>query len=457
MRYTTRIIVPPRIRRSGPPGSPGGAYGPQVLGMRRTFGFGDRLGVATPAHLAVAAAHPEFAPVFAQQSVEEMTLTARTPADVMGGAARVASAARLRQPWGADADRLHTAQEVANAAEAGFTCFTFDPYRFVQSGVDALDASELQGAVDALVAVGDLTDHWSEPYLDRTIDLPGGHRLRIGLEPLQRAVARYLPAIVHCVRLSSALARSSQGRPLEVEVALDRVDAPATALDHLFIGLELEARGVKLTGLALRHTEGFGVEDAEGTAASRYEQALREHVAVAEFCGPYKLCFYEGPDPMTVYPIIGRTCGEALHVKSSAASYLAALRVAAQVDPEWFCRGGRAQHQPGRGGCGVRGPTLHPGAGGRVASKLPGRTCQRLAGRPAGTSMPGRRLWVRADLSPRRRATCLPGDAPRTTGTTGWPVPRNHWCLFRSANRVVKRGVSAGKRDEVGSRSDRSE
>ena len=336
MRYTTRIIVPPRIRRSGPPGSPGGAYGPQVLGVRRTLGLGDRLGVATPAHLAVAATHADFAPVLAQQSTGEMTQTGRTPADVLGSAARAVSAARYRQPWGADADRLRTAQEVAVAAEAGFTGFTFDPSELVTAGVREMTAAELQAAVDMLVAQGDLTDHWAEPYLDRTIDLPGNHRLRIGLEPLQRAVVRYLPALVHCARLSSAVTRESQGRPFEIEVALDQVDEVASPLEHLFIGLELEARGVRLTGLALRWTSGR-LEPGTGRATwEACEQTLREHAAVAEFCGPYKLCFYDGTEAAELYPVIGRVCGEALHVKTSAGSYFEALRVTAQIDPELF-------------------------------------------------------------------------------------------------------------------------
>ena len=336
MRYTTRIIVPPRVRRSGPPGSPGGAYGPQVIGVRKTFGFGDRLGAATPAHIAVASAHPEFAPVFAQQSIRELTLTARTPADVAGSAARAVSAARFRQPWGADADRLTTAQQVSDAADAGYTCFTFDPGGLVRRGVAEFDAKALQQAVDELVASGDLPDHWTEPYLDRTIGLSGNHQLQIKLEPLQRAAVRYLPAIVHCARLSSALARASQGRSFEIEVTLDAVDTPATAVDHLFIGLELEARGVRLTGLALQHGTGSAAVSEDAATLAAFEQTLQEHAAVAEFCGPYKLCFYDVSDPAKIYPIIGRVCGEALHAKSSGASYLEALRVVAQIDPELF-------------------------------------------------------------------------------------------------------------------------
>ena len=335
MRYTTRIIVPPRIRRSGPPGSPGGAYGPQVLGVRRTLGLGDRLGVATSGHIAVAAAHPEFAPVFAQQSVQEMSATGRAAADVVSSAARAVSAARFRLPWGANADRLCTAQEVADAAEAGFTMFTFDLAEFVRPGVQAMEPAALQSAVNEMVAGGDLPDHWAEPYLDRTIDLPGGHQLRVTLEPLQRAVVRYLPAILHGARLSSALARSNQGRPFEVEVALDTVSAPVSTLEHLFIGLELEARGVRMTSLALPYAD-RAAAGRGGAVTETFEQQLREHAAVAEFCGPYKLSFDEALHPASIYPVLGRVCGEALHLKTSAASYVEALRVLAQVEPGLF-------------------------------------------------------------------------------------------------------------------------
>lgn len=331
MRYTTRIIVPPKVRRSGPPGSPGGAYGPQVLGVRKTMGFGDRLGVATSAHIAVATAHPDFAPVFAQQSAREMALLTRTPADVVGSAARAVSAARFRQPWGADADRLQTAQQVADAAEAGFTLFTFDLNDFVRAGVDALGQTELQNAIGRLIADGDLPDHWAEPYLDRTIDLPGNHQLRVTLEPLQRAVVRYAPAVLHCARLSSALARSNQGRPFEVEVALDGVDVPTSTLEHLFIGLELEARGVRMTSLALTYPA-----PETNAAVDPFERQLAEHAAVAEFCGPYKLSFDEAVHDIGIYPVVGRVCGEALHVKTSAASYLEALRVVSRVDPDLY-------------------------------------------------------------------------------------------------------------------------
>ena len=332
MRYTTRIIVPPRVRRSGAPGTPGGAYGPQALGVRKSFGFGDRLGLATPGHLAAAAAHPDFAPIFAQQSIREMTRTNRTPQQVLAAAAGAVSAARYRQPWGADADHLKTPQDVENTAAAGFTFFTIDPSEFVRADADHLPPDQLAAAVAEMVASGELPDHWSEPYLDRTVDLPGNQRLRLTLEPLQRAVVKYGRAINHCARMSETVARANRGRSYEIEVSFDETDTPTTPVEHLLIGLELEARGVRITSLALRLPGDWekGI-DFRGDL-EEFEARLREHVAVAEFCGPYKLSIHSGSDKFSVYPIIGRCCGDALHVKTAGTSYLEALRVVARTD-----------------------------------------------------------------------------------------------------------------------------
>ena len=338
MRYTTRFIVPPRVRRSGPMGTPGGAYAPQALGVRKSFGFGDRLGVATPGHLAALNANPGFAPIFAQQSVREMTLTGRTPGDVLTSAVRAVNAARFRQPWGADADGLRQPPDVDTAASAGFTAFTIDPAEFVRSEADGLPAGELPAAVDALVADGAFPEDWSGPYLERAIDLPGNRRLRIELEPLQRAVIKFGRAIGHCARMSQSVARACQGRSFEVEVSFEGIGSPVTPLEHLFIGLELEARGVRMTSLTLDFAGEFERGDGSPEEIEAFETRLKEHVAVAEFCGPYKLGFRGDFAPPAFYPVIGRCCGDALHVKTSGASYLEALRVVLRVDPGLFAQ-----------------------------------------------------------------------------------------------------------------------
>src|SRR5687768_313322 len=58
-----------------------------VLGLQASFGFGDRIGLATPGHVeAMRRAGRGIAPIFAQQSIREMGRTNRTPEQVMGDA-----------------------------------------------------------------------------------------------------------------------------------------------------------------------------------------------------------------------------------------------------------------------------------------------------------------------------------------------------------------------------------
>ena len=107
------------------------------LSLHPSFGFGDRLGLATPGHIAaVRAAGGKFAPIFAQQSVRENTRTGRTPQHVMDDATRAVDAAGWDSPWGADADHLKTLEDIPPFVEAGYTFFTVDPGEHVDNAAD---------------------------------------------------------------------------------------------------------------------------------------------------------------------------------------------------------------------------------------------------------------------------------------------------------------------------------
>ena len=59
------------------------------LGRQTSFGFGDRIGNATPGHIQAmraAGAENKIGPIYAQQSVRENTRTGRTPQQVMDDA-----------------------------------------------------------------------------------------------------------------------------------------------------------------------------------------------------------------------------------------------------------------------------------------------------------------------------------------------------------------------------------
>jgi hypothetical protein len=317
-----------------------------VLGLTKSFGFGDRLGLATPGHLA-AVRKTDFAPIFAQQSVREMTRTQRTPEEVMRAAQTALAQKGYQGVWGADADHLKTPQDVRRTAAAGFCFFTIDPSEFVSNQADALSTADLNAAVAKLDQDQVFPDvDWREFYLNQRFDLGAGFGLQFTNEGLQRAAVKYARAIAQAATMGRHIAQVSAGRAFEIEISVDETDSPTSPLEHLFFGLELKRRRVpNVVSLAPRFVGEFqkGI-DYRGDL-KRFEAALREHVAIAKFCGPYKLSVHSGSDKFAVYPILGRVCGDLLHVKTAGTSYLEALRVVARTEPRLFaeiatyCRG----------------------------------------------------------------------------------------------------------------------
>ena len=298
---------------------------PTPLGLKKSFGFGDRLGLATPGHL-TAARKFDFAPIFAQQSIREMERTQRTPPQVMKAAFDALGARGYSSAWGADADHLKVPEHVDRTAAAGFCFFTIDPSEYVGKGA--------------------LTPELESLYLKRKFDVPDLKALQFDLESLRRAAVKYGRALEHCGLMGRHIAQTLGTRPFEIEVSVDETEEATTALEHLFIGLELRRHKVPhVVSVAPRFVGDFekGI-DFKGDL-KKFEASLREHVAIAKHCGPYKISVHSGSDKFTAYPVVGRVCGELLHVKTAGTSYLEALRVVARSAPQFFaeivefCRG----------------------------------------------------------------------------------------------------------------------
>jgi hypothetical protein len=319
---------------------------PTPLGLKKSFGFGDRLGLATPGHLA-AANQSDFAPIFAQQSIREMARTQRTPEEVMRAAQVALVKAGYSKPWGADADHLKTAEDVRATAAAGFCFFTIDPSEFVNNHADAMPGTGLEAEVALMEKDGIFPEAaWMQYYLEGRFEIADGLVLQFTKEKLFRAAIKYARAIAHSAVMAGHIASANRGRPYEIEISVDETDSPTSPLEHLFFGLELKRRQVAhVVSLAPRFVGEFekGI-DYRGDL-KRFEASLREHVAIAKFCGPYKISVHSGSDKFSAYPVIGRVCGELLHVKTAGTSYLEALRVVARTAPAVFaeiaayCRG----------------------------------------------------------------------------------------------------------------------
>lgn len=311
---------------------------PSLLGARASFGFGDRIGLATPGHIA-ACAKGGLLPVFAQQSVREMERTCRTGEEVMAAAQGALGAIGWTGPWGADADHLKTRHDVETLARAGFTMFTIDPSDHVNNAADRLSGADLSAAVDDVIGDGAFESlaELESLYLAKSYELPGAGAVAFDdKEVLLRALVKYGKAIAFSERMAGWINAACGTRGAEIELSVDETDTPTTPIEHLFIALELKRRAIDVVSVAPRFVGDFekGI-DYKGDLAL-FEKTLEKHAAIARRFGPYKISIHSGSDKFLIYPIVGRACRELLHVKTAGTSYLEALRVAARQAPRLF-------------------------------------------------------------------------------------------------------------------------
>ncbi len=308
---------------------------PTILGLKKSFGFGDRLGLATPGHLSAHSRYG-FAPIFAQQSIREMERTRRTPAEVMGAARNALAEAGYTGVWGADADHLKTEADIDATASEGFCFFTLDPSAYVENGADTMSADELEFRIGSMVEDGVLPGDWTSLYLNRRFDLDNDEALQFSAEALSRAAVKYARSIHHCERLARHIEATVSAEKSELEVSVDETDSPTSPLEHLFFGLELKRRNIQVVSLAPRFVGDFEKGIDYIGDIKRFEEELERHVAIARRCGPYKISIHSGSDKFSIYPAIGRICGDLLHVKTAGTSYLEALRVVCRTNPSLF-------------------------------------------------------------------------------------------------------------------------
>ncbi|MEZ6136928.1 MAG: tagaturonate epimerase family protein [Pirellulaceae bacterium] len=308
-----------------------------ALGIAPSFGFGDRIGLATPGHVAaMQRSGGSIQPIFPQQSIREMTRTQRTPWQVMDEAMRGARAAGWSGPIGADADHLKKPEDVDATAAVGFTFFTIDPSEHVDQQADDYNAAQLREKFASAKSAAS----WYDNYLNQTVQLPSGKAIELTEEVCMRAAVKYGAAIAHALELGQYIQQVNvaAGHDYEIELSVDETDQPTTLAEHYIIADQCLQGGMKLVSLAPRFIGELekGV-DYKGDV-TELEASLKDHAAIAQMLGPYKLSLHSGSDKLSMYTALARATSGRFHVKTAGTSYLEALRVVARHDEPLFRR-----------------------------------------------------------------------------------------------------------------------
>lgn len=306
---------------------------PRPLGLNTSAGMGDRIGLATPGHVrATRAAQGQIAPIFAQQSIREMTRTGRTPQQVMDDATWGIFQEGWKDGVGADADHLKTTEDIDACLAAGFTFFTIDPGAYVDNRAESAGLSELRELVEQLPA--DVQPAHSG-LLNKTFQIEQ-RSLRLEEATLLKAAVKYAGAVAHVAMMHQHLEKAAGTRAFELEVSVDETDQPTSHAEHIYIASELRRLGVKWVSLAPRYVGRFekGV-DYIGDLQD-FERDIAGHAAIARELGPYKLSLHSGSDKFSIYPIAAQQTRGLVHLKTAGTSYLEALRTIAALDVDFF-------------------------------------------------------------------------------------------------------------------------
>ncbi len=300
---------------------------------RTTFGCGDRLGLATAGHVRAIRRYA-VAPVLAQQSIRELTLTRRTFRNVVDDVAFLVFQEGWSNGFGADGDHLKTIEDIDTALDAGMTMITLDVSERMNAEAAQWDAERVARAFAEFP--GDLRRVVLDRYADRDFDVEG-HALHLSAAEVRRCLVMYGHALEFAGVVFNHL-RKRRGERFDLELSIDETTAPTLPEHHYFIARELERRGVVVSSLAPRFIGEFqkGI-DYRGDLGE-FERHLIVHCAIARAAGGYKISVHSGSDKFAVYPAIGRHTRLRVHVKTAGTSWLEALRTIAMTAPGLFRR-----------------------------------------------------------------------------------------------------------------------
>jgi len=302
---------------------------PSFCGIRASFGTGDRLGIATPAHLQAFQGKDIF-PILAQQSVREMARTERNWQKVLDDAIWGCFEAGYEGPFGADADHVKNIKELKEAVDCDFTMFTIDPSDFIRNDIEKLGKQELDQLYNQIPNSKEI----KKLYLGKSYKV-NGKELFFNEKSLKEIALTYSEAINHVVKCYEFL-KDYKKSIFDLEISVDETPTVTSPLAHLFIVLELHRRGVDFQNLALHFLGDWqkGIEYIGNVEEFAKEFSL--HAALSKSIGGYKLSLHTGSDKFSVYPIFSRETDGLCHIKTAGTSWLEEAKVIAMKDPALY-------------------------------------------------------------------------------------------------------------------------
>lgn len=294
-------------------------------GYQYSFGLGDRLGIASKAHLKLFK-DKGVLPVLAQQSIRELNLTGRTYSDVMSCAVWSVFEEGYVDGFGADGDHLKTPFEIDYAIQSGFKTLTLDCSEHIHNEVMNYGDVQLNEEYNKLDK--SQRNYFEDKYLNKTFKLVGNVSVHFDRDSLIKSILLFNDAVDFATEIYYTFIEKND---IDFEVSIDETVVPTTPVNHFFIANEFKDKGVILETMAPKfHGEFQKAIDYVGDLKI-FKTQYKVHQAIADNF-EYRLSIHSGSDKFAVYPTIGEVSSKGWHVKTAGTNWLEALKVIAKND-----------------------------------------------------------------------------------------------------------------------------
>ncbi len=299
--------------------------------QRTTVGCGDRLGLATAAHLRAVRKFKAY-PVLAQQSIRELNFTGRDFEGVVADASFLVFQEGYEAGWGADGDHLKTIADIDVALQAKMPMITLDLTEVLHPQAADYSENKMKSEFEQLSPE---TREYVEKYYSNRIFNIGEGTISFSEHEARKCTLMYWDALEFAGKVDQHL-RKHRGDKYDFEISIDETSSPTLPAHHLFIIMELQRRGVTVNSLAPRFIGEFQKAVDYIGDIEEFERQFRVHTDIAKAHSDYKISVHSGSDKFSVYPAIGKHTAGKLHLKTAGTSWLEALRTIAQADPELY-------------------------------------------------------------------------------------------------------------------------